>query len=67
MMDIRTAEPAYATTMKRNPYEPNERPERRWHNPVARIGMSAVELVMWIVVMAALAIGMIWLLWSTSR
>lgn len=66
-MDTRSADTMYVTMDKRNPYrpEPERRPARR--NPVAKIGMSAAELVAWIVVMAALALGMIWLLWSTSR
>ena len=37
------------------------------HNSVVRAGMSVVEMVVWIVIMAALALGMIWLLWNTTR
>lgn len=42
-------------------------PAHEVHNPVARAGMSVVEIVAWLVVMAALSIGMIVLLWSVSR
>ena len=36
-------------------------------NPVVRAGMSVFETVMWLIIMAALAIGMIIMLWSVSR
>ena len=31
------------------------------------VGMSAVEMVLWLLAMAALSIAMIWLLWNASR
>lgn len=37
------------------------------HNPVVKAGMSVVELVAWLAVMAVLSIGMILLLWNVSR
>lgn len=42
-------------------------PERKPKNPVARAGMSVAETVIWLVIMAALSIGMIVLLWNVSR
>ena len=48
-----------------DPYRIECRPEP--HNPVARVGMSLVEMVFWLVVMAVLAIGMIALLWNVSK
>lgn len=57
-----TAQPELAYA---NPYEPAPEPTVR--NPVVRVGMSVAEMVVWLVVMAALAIGMIVLLWNVSR
>lgn len=37
------------------------------HGPVVSAGMSLAEMIAWLVVMAALAVGMIWLLWHTTR
>lgn len=42
-------------------------PERKPKNPVVRAGMSVVETVIWLVIMAVLSIGMIVLLWNVSR
>lgn len=36
-------------------------------NPIVRAGMSLVETVMWLVLMALLSFGMLALLWSVSR
>lgn len=36
-------------------------------NPVVRAGMSLVEMLIWIVVMAVLSLGMIVMLWNVSR
>lgn len=36
-------------------------------NPVVRAGMSIVETVLWLVIMAVLSIGMIVMLWNASR
>lgn len=44
---------------RRNPYDvENEKPG---------IGMGAFEMVIWLLIMAALSIVMIWLLWASSR
>lgn len=51
-----------ATSMKtshRNPYDVQEEE--------CSNGMSVVEMVLWLLVMAALSIVMIWLLWTHSR
>lgn len=42
-------------------------PVHEAHNPVVKAGMSMVEMVAWLAVMAALSIGMILLLWNVSR
>ncbi len=49
-----------------DPYRigPEARPSR---NPLVRVGMSAAEMVFWLVVMALLAIGMIWMLIQVNR
>ncbi len=47
-------------TFHRNPYDVQEEEKQG-------IGMSAVEMVLWLLVMAALSFVMIWLLWSNSR
>ena len=51
--------------VKNNPYDNIREQDQR--NPIVRAGMSVAEMVAWLVVMAVLAIGMIWLLWSASR
>lgn len=51
-----------ATNMNRyrpNPYDVQD--EKR------SVGMSAIEMVLWLLAMAALSIAMIWLLWNASR
>lgn len=48
-----------------SPYD--RMPERKPKNPVVRAGMSVAETVIWLVIMAALSIGMIVLLWNVSR
>ena len=51
----------------RNPYDADfVAPEPRG-GCLARAGMTVVEMVLWLAVMAALAIGMLWLLWTCSR
>lgn len=51
--------------MYKNPYQaPKEVPQR---SVIVRAGMSVVEMVIWLAVMAVLSLGMIWLLWSASR
>lgn len=44
---------------RRNPYDVQEEKQN--------VGMSAIEMVLWLLIMAALSIAMIWLLWSSSR
>ena len=56
-----------ATDRKLAYASPYVEPAHEVHNPVVRAGMSVVEMVAWLVVMAALSIGMIVLLWSVSR
>lgn len=34
---------------------------------LARAGMTVVEMVLWLALMAVLSLGMLWLLWSCSR
>ena len=48
-----------------SPYD--RMPERKPKNPGVRAGMSVAETVIWLVIMAALSIGMIVLLWNVSR
>ncbi len=55
-----------STSPYTNPYA-RENATSEHRNPVVRAGMSVVEMVVWIVIMAALALGMIWLLWNTTR
>ncbi len=57
---VRTAKLAYAS-----PYDRPAQPAPK--NPVARAGMSLVEMLIWIVVMAVLSLGMIVMLWNVSR
>ena len=61
-MDRRTEKRTVHTP---DPYRIECRPEPR--NPVARAGMSLVEMVFWLVVMAVLAIGMIVMLIQVQR
>ncbi|MBM6682902.1 hypothetical protein [Collinsella intestinalis] len=56
----------YAMT-KRNPYDPEPADERRPRNRIVRAGMSVAEMVVWLVIMAALAIGMLAMLWNVSK
>lgn len=56
----------YAMT-KRNPYDPEPACERRPRNRIVRAGMSVAEMIMWLVIMAALAIGMLVMLWNVTR
>ncbi|WP_143750181.1 hypothetical protein [Collinsella sp. An7] len=56
----------YAMT-KRNPYDPEPADEQRPRNRIVRAGMSVAEMVMWLVIMAALAIGMLVMLWNVSK
>lgn len=44
---------------QRNPYDVKQKKQG--------VGMSALEMVLWLLVMAALSIVMIWLLWTSSR
>ena len=44
---------------RRNPYDVQEEKQG--------VGMSAVEMVMWLLVMAVLSVVMIWLLWTNTR
>ena len=64
-MDFTTTDAMYEAMSKKSPYEVDEPRDNR--PVIVRAGMSAVEMVVWIVIMAVLAAGMIWLLWSTSR
>ena len=67
-MDTTSSNAMYLTmTKRRSPYDPEPAPRRRSHNPVVRAGMSLAELAVWLVVMAALAVGMIVLLWHVAR
>ena len=56
----------YAMT-KRNPYDPEPADERRPRNRIVRAGMSVAEMGVWLVIMAALAIGMLMMLWNVSK
>ena len=56
----------YAMT-KRSPYDPEPADEQRPRNRIVRAGMSVAEMVMWLVIMAALAIGMLVMLWNVSK
>lgn len=56
----------YAMT-KRNPYDPEPADEQRPRNRIVRAGMSVAETVVWLVIMAALAIGMLVMLWNVSK
>lgn len=56
----------YAMT-KCNPYDPEPADERRPRNRIVRAGMSVAEMVVWLVIMAALAIGMLVMLWNVSK
>lgn len=56
----------YAMT-KRNPYDPEPADEQRPRNRIVRAGMSVAEMVVWLVIMAALAIGMLVMLWNVSK
>lgn len=49
---------------RRNPYDTAPREKR---GRIARAGMSLIETVVWVAIMAVLSVGMIWLLWTTSR
>ncbi|MCF2621534.1 hypothetical protein [Collinsella tanakaei] len=44
---------------RRNPYDVREEPQG--------VGMSALEMLLWLLIMAVLSLGMIWLLWTNSR
>lgn len=50
--------------MRSNPYEVAAEGVGRG---AVSTGMSAAELVAWLIAMAALALGMLWLLWHVSR
>lgn len=65
-MAIRTTCPLGETMTKRNPYDPEPEPVRS-HNPLVRAGMSVTEMVVWLVIMAVLALGMIALLWNVNK
>lgn len=65
-MDALSSEAMYTNMTRKNPYDPepaSDRPRSR----IVRAGMSVVEMVVWIVIMAVLAIGMIALLWNVSK
>ena len=70
-MDTKGEKTMYAQMTDKNPYRNpyTSKPEREHEsrNPLVRAGMSLVEMVAWLVVMALLAGGMIWLLWNVSR
>ncbi len=55
----------HATMNKRSPYGPDQPRSRR--GSVTRAGISIIELAIWVVIMAALTIGMLWVLWSATR
>ena len=65
-MAIRTTCPLGETMTKRNPYDPEPEPDRS-HNPLVRASMSVAEMVVWLVIMAVLALGMIALLWNVNK
>lgn len=44
---------------RRSPYDMQEQPQG--------IGMGAIEMVLWLLVMAVLSVVMIWLLWAYAR
>lgn len=44
---------------RRNPYDIQDDPQG--------IGMSAIEMVLWLLAMAVLSVVMIWLLWAHTR
>ncbi len=44
---------------RRNPYDVHEEPQS--------VGMSVLEMLLWLLIMAVLSLGMIWLLWTNSR
>lgn len=50
---------------KNNPYAVQKTRPRRGR--IARAGMSAAEMVFWLVTMAVLAVAMLLLLWHASR
>lgn len=57
-----------------NPYAPTRSPyasipeEPRAHRGrIAQAGMTLVEMLVWLAIMAALSVGMLWLLWTTAR
>lgn len=60
-----TPRPATYGVADRNPYA--VRPAECKHGRVTRAGMSLVEMIAWLVIMAVLSLGMIWLLWKTGN
>lgn len=65
-MDAFNPETMYANMTERNPYDQRaDGPRPR--NPIVRAGMSAVEMAVWLIIMAVLAVGMIVLLWNVSK
>lgn len=44
---------------RRNPYDMQEEPQG--------VGMGAIEMILWLLVMAVLSVVMIWLLWAHAR
>ncbi len=46
---------------------PYEIERRQGGGCLAQAGMTIVEMAVWLVAMAALALGMLWLLWNCTR
>lgn len=70
MMNITNATTTTPRTMPsrmeaRSPYETASAVES--HGRVVKAGMSLVEMVAWLVIMAVLSLGMIWLLWKAAH
>ncbi|WP_239462487.1 hypothetical protein [Enorma phocaeensis] len=70
MMNITNAATTTPRTMPsrmeaRSPYE--TAPAVESHGRVVKAGMSLVEMVAWLAIMAVLSLGMIWLLWKTAH
>ncbi len=52
---------------ERSPYTLAEQDSGDKRGCLARAGATLAEMFVWLVIMAALTVGMIWLLWTTSR
>ncbi len=55
----------YAPT--RSPYAPIAERPRAHRGRMAQAGMTLVEMLVWLAIMAVLSLGMLWLLWTTAR